>query len=195
LRRPLVIVRAAFRPAPLVFAMAMAMAVALAACTVERSVPNNVLRCEQGQACPGGLVCTPSGSQMRCCLASGCQPRISEAGASGTGGVSGSGGAPATGGGDSGPATGGSGPATGGTGGSATDGGPGCTSECMPGQTRCVPGGIQSCLAPGPCFHWGPTGPAPANACTVQLIDDGIDERDLAVDCSGNLCLIGGITP
>src|SRR3954471_9753149 len=184
MRRPLVIVRGACGPALLVIGIVMA----LAACTVDRSVPNNVIRCEQGQACPGGLVCTPSSGQMRCCLASGCQTTaISEGGASGTGGVSGRDGAPGTG--------GSGGPGTGGTGGSAIDGGPGCTPECMPGQTRCVPGGIQGCLGPGPCLHWGPTGPAPANACTVQLVDDGIDERDLAADCSGNLCVIGGITP
>jgi hypothetical protein len=58
-----------------------------------------------------------------------------------------------------------------------------------------VTGGAQTCGGRPPCLRWGPVIPAPAGACTIQLIDDGLEEPDLAVECSGTLCLIGGITP
>jgi hypothetical protein len=48
----------------------------------------------------------------------------------------------------------------------------------------------------------GDTGGIPAadagcsgSGCAVALVVQGLDERDLATGCSGDLCVVGGITP
>ena len=71
-----------------------------------------------------------------------------------------------------------------------------CSSECTPGQSRCVPGGVQGCTAMmDTCRRWGATQPAGPRDCALQLVDDGLEERDLAAACAGTLCLVAGVTP
>jgi hypothetical protein len=163
------------------------MAIWLAGCHVDRTVPNAQLRCKQDSDCPGGLTCQAVTDQLLVCCGKGQPCTLSDAGTSSGG----------TGGGAGGTVGGG-----GGVGGGTSDGGGGqpptdgpCAPQCTLGMLRCDSGGGRRCeMAPDGCLVWG-TSSAGIPCPGLQLIDDGIEERDVSVQCAGNLCLIGGITP
>jgi hypothetical protein len=171
-------------------ALALVAGVWLAGCHVDRTFPNARLRCTDSNDCPAGFTCeTVPGLQAGpkvCCQGGNCTtpspPGTGGAGMTGSGGVTGSTGDGAT-----------------GSGGSVGGGGGGpdaasCSSECSPGMIRCENGGGRACKTDQPCAYWGPIDPK--NVCSgLQLVDDGIEEADVSVQCAGNLCLIGGITP
>jgi hypothetical protein len=151
----------------------------LVSCTVRDDAPH--ILCADDSGCPPGLRCRPSGGKMLCCRDGAC----------GTGPGSAVGGGPGT------TADGdGASPIVGGSDGPLAPVDLACSSECQPGQTRCVPGGVQGCTAMmDACRRWGATIPAGPNDCAVQLIDDGLEERDLVGACAGTVCLVGGVTP
>jgi hypothetical protein len=160
------------------------MAIWLAGCHVDRTVPNAHLRCTKDSDCPGGLTCQAVADKLSVCCGKGQTCTLPDGG----GGVGGG--------------AGGAGGTVGGVGGSGatSDGGGGgvdgpCAPQCTLGMVSCGSGGGRRCeTAPDGCLVWG--APSASNPCPgLQLIDDGIEERDVSVQCAGNLCLIGGITP
>jgi hypothetical protein len=50
----------------------LAIVALLAACTVDRAIPNARLACKDDSTCPGGSLCRPSGGRMVCCLGGSC---------------------------------------------------------------------------------------------------------------------------
>jgi hypothetical protein len=154
----------------------LALAAAVLGCTVNRGIPNGRILCADDKGCPGGYTCHRSAEKMVCCRAGDCTPGGGSGGSGGAAPTDGTGGVPGD-----------------GSGGASADAG--CSPECAVEQMRCVTGGAQGCVTIAGCLHWGTTMPAPAGACDLQLIDDGIEERDVAPVCAGTLCLIGGITP
>jgi hypothetical protein len=169
-----------------------AMAMWLAGCHVDRAVPNAHLHCNHDSDCPGDLKCFPSpvGATLCCKSAESCVPPPD--GGTGNGGTVGGGGG--SGGSVGGGGVGGSSGSVPGDGGGASVDGP-CAPQCSPGMIQCGSAGGRRCeMAADGCLIWGNASasiPCPG----LQLIDDGIEERDVSAQCAGNLCLIGGITP
>jgi hypothetical protein len=143
----------------------------LGSCTLRHGIPNGQLACADDRGCPQGYVCDPA--KLVCCLHGDCTANAGRAPGESDPDVNGR-----TGGGPFADRDGGAPPdgktspvSTGGTGGGASSTG---------GSSGTGGGGaVEVCPAP----------------CPLRLLDHGLDERDLATQCAGQLCVTGGLAP